>query len=281
MKHWYPRGQFDLGVGGLALLRATPFRDRSDLLAEISDRVCERAAWLTETVETEEYDFRAGYALWSDTYDSIDNPLIALEEPAIEPLLAAVPPGTALDAACGTGRLTARLVAHGHRVIGVDGSETMLDKARGRLPDVEFRRGDLLALPLPDESMELAVCGLALEHCEDLAPPVAELARVLRPEGRLLVSSLHPFAVLLGGGAFFLYAAGRRGLIRSHPHLASDYLEAFSGAGLSLRTCLEPTVTEDVAATLSAPLADQGTDAWMRDALVGLPFALIWELERA
>jgi SAM-dependent methyltransferase len=171
MKHWYPRGQFDLGVGGLALLRATPFRDRSDLLAEISDRVCERAAWLTETVETEEYDFRAGYALWSDTYDSIDNPLIALEEPAIEPLLAAVPPGTALDAACGTGRLTARLVAHGHRVIGVDGSETMLDKARGRLPDVEFRRGDLLALPLPDESMELAVCGLALEHCEDWLRP--------------------------------------------------------------------------------------------------------------
>lgn len=232
-------------------------------------------------METEEYDFRAGYGLWSETYDSIDNPLIALEEPAIEPLLAAVPAGVALDAACGTGRLTARLAAHGHRVIGVDGSETMLDKARLRLPDVEFRRGDLLALPLPDESVDLAVCALALEHCQQLRPPVAELARVLKAGCRLLVSSLHPFAVLLGGAAFFRDVTGKRGLIRSHPHLVSDYLAAFSSAGLRLRTCLEPTVTEEVAAILSAPLARAGTDTWMRDALLGLPFALICELERA
>jgi len=75
--------------------------------------------------------------------------------------LDALPPGTALDAACGTGRHARYLHARGHRVIGVDASPAMLEVAREALPDADLRLGNLTALPLETASVDLAVCSLA------------------------------------------------------------------------------------------------------------------------
>src|SRR5262249_30789649 len=131
-------------------------------------------------------DVVAGYDRWSSSYDTVPNPLIRVEEPVVRAAIDRVAPGVALDAACGTGRHSGYLRARGHRVIGVDMSPGMLARARARVPDGDFRRGDLVALPLDDASVDLAVCALALAHCDDLGPPVRELARVLRPAGRLV-----------------------------------------------------------------------------------------------
>src|ERR1051326_4907044 len=98
------------------------------------------------------------------TYDHEHNPLIDLETSVLGPMLDRYSPGLALDAACGTGRWAAYLSQRGHTVRGVDQSPQMLEVARRRLPDVEFIHGDLERLPVPDTSIDLVVCALAMTH---------------------------------------------------------------------------------------------------------------------
>src|SRR5205823_4757833 len=72
------------------------------------------------------------YREWAATYDEPGNQLIDIEGPIVQRILDALPPADALDAACGTGRHTAHLAARGHRVIGVDASPEMLERARAK-----------------------------------------------------------------------------------------------------------------------------------------------------
>jgi SAM-dependent methyltransferase len=64
----------------------------------------------------------------------------------------------------------------------------MLARARTRVPQADFRPGDLQDLPLADDSADIIVCGLALNHVPALQPVMAEFARVLRPGGHLVIS---------------------------------------------------------------------------------------------
>ena len=91
-------------------------------------------------------DVEEGYSGWAESYDDPGNDTIALEEPAVRELLVDLPPGPILDAACGTGRHAAYLSAAGREVVGIDGSEAMLERARAKLPDLDLRRGELTAL---------------------------------------------------------------------------------------------------------------------------------------
>ena len=99
---------------------------------------------------------------------------------------AAVRPGDrVLDACCGTGDLALAALEAGGDVIGLDFSERMLERARRKSAGIEWVRGDLLALPFPDESFDTATVGFGIRNVEDLEAGLRELARVLRPEGRL------------------------------------------------------------------------------------------------
>jgi SAM-dependent methyltransferase len=269
-------GHYALGVAGMALLRrwleAEP--DEADSrVAELAD--------LLEQVRNEErvalqwFDSDEGYADWAATYDSPGNPLLAVEEPAVRTILGDVPAGRAVDAACGTGRLTKLLVETGHEVVGVDRSQEMLDQARCTVADVDLRLGDLRALPVDDDDADLAVCGLALTHCEDLVPIVAELARVVRPGGRIVTSDMHPLVVALGGHALFPWSQGGMGVVRNRHHLHGDYLVAFRAAGLEVRACVEPLVGEGWLRLM--PRLDRIPDT-ARAGLGGLPGVLIWDL---
>jgi SAM-dependent methyltransferase len=211
-----------------------------------------------------------GYAAWAATYDERANRTIALEEPAVASLLAGLPAGRALDVGCGTGRHTARLAADGHDVVGIDPSAEMLARARERLPGVEFREGSFAALPAADGEAGVVVCALALSHVPSLGAPVAELARVLAPGGLLVVSNIHPLATaLLGWRAWFRRPDGSRAAIPEHPHLASDYVAAFTAAGLRVEACLEP------------PLPEPGGDGDEEARVVaGLPGVVVWAARR-
>ncbi len=89
---------------------------------------------------------------------------------------------TVLDLAAGTGDFCIELEKKGHRAIGVDLSYGMLAAARTSAPLVQ---GDLLALPFPDNSVDGAVCGYALRNLVALPAFFDELARVVRPGGRI------------------------------------------------------------------------------------------------
>jgi demethylmenaquinone methyltransferase/2-methoxy-6-polyprenyl-1,4-benzoquinol methylase len=90
-----------------------------------------------------------------------------------------------LDACCGTGDLALACHEAGGEVVGLDFSERMLERARGKSAAIEWVRGDLLELPFPDESFDAATVGFGIRNVQDLEAGLRELARVLRPGGRL------------------------------------------------------------------------------------------------
>jgi demethylmenaquinone methyltransferase/2-methoxy-6-polyprenyl-1,4-benzoquinol methylase len=93
-----------------------------------------------------------------------------------------------LDAACGTGDLAlAALRAGAGSAVGLDFSERMLDRARGKAPESEWVRGDMLAMPFADGSFDAATVGFGIRNVADLELGLRELRRVLRPGGRLAI----------------------------------------------------------------------------------------------
>jgi demethylmenaquinone methyltransferase / 2-methoxy-6-polyprenyl-1,4-benzoquinol methylase len=100
---------------------------------------------------------------------------------------AVVRPGDrVLDACCGTGDLAlADLRAGAEKVVGVDFSPSMLDRARRKSTEVEWVQGDMLALPYPDGSFDAVTVGFGVRNVDDLEAGLRELRRVLRPGGRL------------------------------------------------------------------------------------------------
>jgi demethylmenaquinone methyltransferase/2-methoxy-6-polyprenyl-1,4-benzoquinol methylase len=102
--------------------------------------------------------------------------------------LARVGPGDrALDVATGTGDLAVALAARGCSVVGVDFSDGMLERARAKAPGIRFEHADALALPHGDGSFDAATVGFGARNFGDLELGLAEMVRVVRPGGRVVV----------------------------------------------------------------------------------------------
>ena len=97
----------------------------------------------------------------------------------------------AVDVACGTGDLALELARGGARVVGLDFTFEMLArapaKARARGLGVTWLHGDAMSLPLPDGSVDIVTIAFGLRNVEARAACLQELARALRPGGRLVV----------------------------------------------------------------------------------------------
>jgi len=105
------------------------------------------------------------------------------------------PAWTVGDLGCGTGQVSAALAPFVARVIGVDGSAAMLQAAKKRLQPfehVELRRGDLESLPIDDTRLDAATLMLVLHHVPEPDRALAEVARVIKPGGRLVVVDMLP-----------------------------------------------------------------------------------------
>jgi demethylmenaquinone methyltransferase/2-methoxy-6-polyprenyl-1,4-benzoquinol methylase len=138
---------------------------------------------------------------------------------------AVVRPGDrVLDACCGTGDLALADLRAGGAVTGLDFSQRMLDRARRKSTAIVWTRGNLLDLPFADGSFDAATVGFGVRNVEDPERALSELARVLRPGGRLAIleittprGPLRPFYALwfdrivpllgklLRGGAAYTY----------------------------------------------------------------------------
>ncbi|MFJ5676562.1 class I SAM-dependent methyltransferase [Streptomyces sp. NPDC093097] len=269
-----------LGIEGMALLRHSLDADEDFLkarLEEIRALVAGEGIALPDGgAAVGELDAAAGYASWAARYDSLPSAYIEVEEPVVHGLLDRGPVGTALDAACGTGRQSAALAARGHRTIGVDQSPEMLARAGDKVPAAEFRCGHLENLPLDDESVDLAICSLALTHLPDLSRGISELARVVRPGGRIIVSDLHPFVVSVQGQCVFVDGEDQLAFVRNHVHLPGRYLDAFHSAGLTVRECHEPAFNGRLApGGYEETIGDAARAAWK-----DLPLVIVWAVEK-
>jgi malonyl-CoA O-methyltransferase len=199
---------------------------------------------------------RDAYRCLAEEYDSSPNALIALEQRIMAPLL----PGnldrrTVVDVAAGTGRWAMHCAKRGARVIAVDFCHEMLSKAA--VPAVQ---ADAEWLPLPDASADVVICAFAMGY----APACfAELARIARPGGVVLVSDVHPEALDRGWKRTFrhrgdviqvkdqrysigdLYAPGLRLACLSEPRLGPQERHFYERAGRLDRfedACREPAI---------------------------------------
>ena len=111
-------------------------------------------------------------------------------------LLALIDPDlTVGDLGCGTGQVSEMLASHVAKVVAVDGSTDMVQAARKRLKGlhhVEVRRGNMEALPVDDGQLDVAVVALVLHHLPEPARALAEVHRVLKTGGRVLIVDMLP-----------------------------------------------------------------------------------------
>ncbi len=234
-----------LGLEGIALLGAwAGDHDRAFTQARLAEirRLLDDEKLRDRGVLAERVSAATAYQQQAAGYDEhAGGGLFATDEPVVADCLDGRSPGIALDAACGTGRFADFLARRGHQVIGVDSSPDMLDHARRRVPGGQFHLGNLDQLPLPDESVDVIVCALALVHVPALPPVMAEFARVLRPGGDLVISDMHHEAVNRGSVIKARGPAGEPWLAATYRHQLGDYLRPALSLGLQVRRCEEPT----------------------------------------
>jgi ubiquinone/menaquinone biosynthesis C-methylase UbiE len=192
-----------------------------------------------------------GYDRWAAIYDEEDNPLVSLESRFMPPLIGDVGGKQVLDVGCGTGRHSIQLKKAGATVTAIDFSERMLECARVKdgAADICFRQHDLgTRFPFPDAGFDQVVCALVLDHIADLNLLFAEMKRVLKPGGRVVVSVMHPAILLRNSRARFTDPkSGKVTYPESVPNQLSDYVNAALASGATLEHLSEHLVDEALA----------------------------------
>lgn len=118
------------------------------------------------------------------------------ERPMIRELAGDVRGAAVLDLGCGPGAHLPWLIESGASVTAVDASDAFLDIVRRDYPSVETARIDLNdgLSPLPDQRYDLAISSLVLHYVADWTRLLRDVYRVLRPSGRFVLSTHHPFS---------------------------------------------------------------------------------------
>lgn len=176
------------------------------------------------------------YDAWARTYDAGQNRTRDLEQIALGNALGPRSFQACLEAGCGTGKNTARLLGQCAQVVSVDFSKGMLEVARAKVksPHVSFRQADLTGpWDLPENHFDLIIFSLVLEHISNLTHVFAEAAKVLAPGGWVYVGELHPFKQYLGSKARFETDTGAR-ILTCHTHHISEFCDAALAEGLSV-----------------------------------------------
>ena len=126
--------------------------------------------------------------LWSELPDQLDPPDLELRTRFLAAELKAG--DHALDIGCGEGHFTAQMAQTGARVIGAEVAEAALERARKRHPDLEFVLVPIDGpLPFADNAFDLVWASEVIEHIADTARWLSEVRRVLRPSGRLALTT--------------------------------------------------------------------------------------------
>ena len=176
-----------------------------------------------------------GYKLWAASYDIDPNPLLALEERALRPMLPELRHKDVLDIGSGTGRWLCTLLDLGAcSVVGVDPSPDMIMRARAK-PSLRGRLiiAETCTLPLRPESADVIVCSFTIGHVFNTRTLASELARVARPGADVFITDMHPAARARGWRCAFR-CAGRTVEIETFTHALPDLRQSFEDEGFGL-----------------------------------------------
>jgi malonyl-CoA O-methyltransferase len=184
---------------------------------------------------------REAYRLWAPVYEGetavsfMDDRLVA----ALTPPLAG---RRLLDAGCGTGRRL-RAIDGAALAVGADLTWEMLAAggAAGRLAAADVR-----ALPFASASFDVVWCRLVAGHLPSLDAAYAELGRVCRAGGTVVVTDFHPDAARAGHTRAFRDAGGTLHHVEHHVHLPPDHLRAAAAAGLELAERRDGAIGEEL-----------------------------------
>jgi SAM-dependent methyltransferase len=177
------------------------------------------------------------------------------DRPAVLGLLGNVDGCRVLDVGCGSGLYAAELVQRGADVVGFDNSSKLVERARERVGSGADLRVHDVRDPLDwlgDRTVDRAIMALVLHHLEDPVPALREVHRILKPEGRLVVSTVHPVAdwQQLGGSYFTdemvddTWNAGWQVRFRRAP--LTTWCEEFREAGFLIERLVEPLPSESM-----------------------------------
>jgi len=244
-------------------------------------RISEKAPWLTAKARKDQkaapsphardslrsqprvLSCKEGYELWALAYDRDPNPLLALEERTLKPLLPDLAGRRVLDIGCGTGRWLELLLDLGaRRAAGVDCSRAMLSAAaaKARLCGC-LVRGNGETLPFRSEVADVVVCSFALGHISKLETLAGEVARVAKPQADIWLTDLHPEGYARGWRVGFRHGSGPRE-IATFARSVGQVRKAFTSQGLEIIECIEPHLGEPERAIFSrAGRADLFEDA--------------------
>ena len=194
------------------------------------------------TRSTNQPEIAAAYDDWAKTYDIVENRTRDLAAEVLRNTDLNLTGRELIEVGCGTGRNTewlAQPALGAAGIVALDFSEAMLARARTRVDSsrVRFVQQDVSEpWPLPDNSADVGIAMLVLEHVEHLKPVFAEAARVLRPRGEFFMCELHPERQLLGKQARFTSAtSGEDKLLTAFLHHTDDYLRAGKAAGFEVK----------------------------------------------
>lgn len=180
----------------------------------------------------------AAYDEWAETYDTDLNRTRELAANILREIDISFAGRKVIEVGCGTGRNTAWLAESAADIVALDFSEGMLRQARARVRDsrVRFVQHDVrMPWPVANDSADVLIAMLILEHVEQLEPFFAEAARALSADGELFICELHPTRQLMGKQAQFTNTrTGELHRVQAFLHKTEDYLHAGRSCGFEL-----------------------------------------------
>lgn len=193
---------------------------------------------------------QSAYDHWAAEYNDAD-PSTLLDEPFLLAMIQPLEGCRVLDLGCGTGRYLGLVSRRSKRVVGLDLSRGMLQRARREREDanpVDWVQASVEQLPFSEASFDRVMSGLVLDHVQNLNAFFRGVAGVLKRDGRAVITAIHPQMQRLTGSFVQFSAAGREYHTQGTIHEVSDIVGAIHQAGLSVENIQEPRVDQELIA---------------------------------
>ena len=176
------------------------------------------------------------YNIWANQYDTNENRTRDLDKKLTIEILSKYEFENVLELGCGTGKNTNWLLKKAKRIIGLDFSQEMLNKAKEKISNnkVVFNKADLnVDWEIDNNFAHLITSSLTLEHIDNLNHIFYQANLKLKKDGLFFISELHPYKQYLGSKAQYVTENGTKEL-EVYIHHISDYIDNATSNGLKL-----------------------------------------------